>query len=73
MIGTDDLAFAVGEQTVLIPASSPQTLEEEVIALERRRIVEALDRTAYNHTHAARDLGLSRAGLLKKMDRMGLR
>ncbi|WP_232037230.1 helix-turn-helix domain-containing protein [Sphingobium amiense] len=42
-------------------------------ALERRRISEALDRTGRNHTHAARELGLSRAGLLKKMDRMGLR
>jgi two-component system NtrC family response regulator len=73
VIGADDLAFAVGEQSVAVPAPMPQSLEEEVIALERRRIVEALDRTGHNHTHAARDLGLSRAGLLKKMDRMGLR
>jgi two-component system NtrC family response regulator len=55
------------------PVPAPQTLEEEVIALERRRIIEALDRTGHNHTHAARELGLSRAGLLKKMDRMRLR
>lgn len=73
MIGVDDLAFAVGEQDRAAPVPAPQTLEEEVVALERRRIIEALDRTGHNHTHAARDLGLSRAGLLKKMDRMGLR
>ena len=49
------------------------TLEEEISALERLRIGEALERTGRNHTHAARALGLSRVGLLKKMDRMGLR
>ncbi|MBN9144467.1 MAG: sigma-54-dependent Fis family transcriptional regulator [Novosphingobium sp. 63-713] len=72
-IGVDDLAFATGET---IPVTSPPanlTLEEEVAALERRRIVEALERTGHNHTHTARNLGLSRVGLLKKMDRMGLR
>ncbi|HEX7855125.1 MAG TPA: sigma-54 dependent transcriptional regulator [Sphingobium sp.] len=73
-ISAEGLAFAVGEQAM--PATTtqrPHTLEEEVAALERRRITEALKRTGHNHTHAARDLGLSRAGLLKKMDRMGLR
>ena len=49
------------------------TLEQEVAALERVRILEALERSGYNHTHTARDLGLSRVELLKKMDRMGLR
>jgi len=50
-----------------------KTLEQEVAALERQRILEALERTSHNHTHTARNLGLSRVGLLKKMDRMGLR
>lgn len=72
-VSASDLAFAAGEAATAIPVASNQTLEEEVAALERRRISEALDRTGRNHTHAARELGLSRAGLLKKMDRMGLR
>ncbi len=42
-------------------------------ARERLRITEALDRTGHNPAHTARELGLSRIGLLKKMDRMGLR
>lgn len=72
-ISVEDLAFATGETApVTLPAANV-TLEEEVAALERRRIIESLERTGHNHTHTARDLGLSRVGLLKKMDRMGLR
>lgn len=77
LIGVDDLAFAVGEVPEAAPDTqappSDVTLEQEVAALERRRITEALARTGHNHTHTARALGLSRVGLLKKMDRMGLR
>jgi DNA-binding NtrC family response regulator len=77
LIDVGDLAFAIGDGAAM-PATTAapppaQTLEEEVAALERRRITEALERTGHNHTHSARALGLSRAGLLKKMDRMGLR
>lgn len=72
-IGVEDLAFATGEALSPAPASEAQTLEQEIAGLERRRIKEALERTGNNHTHAARELGLSRVGLLKKMDRMGLR
>lgn len=72
-ISVEDLAFATGETAPVTSPPANLTLEEEVAALERRRIVEALERTGHNHTHTARDLGLSRVGLLKKMDRMGLR
>jgi len=72
-VSASDLAFATGEAATAMPVATNQTLEEEIAALERRRISEALDRTGRNHTHAARELGLSRVGLLKKMDRMGLR
>ncbi|AXB78569.1 sigma-54 dependent transcriptional regulator [Novosphingobium sp. P6W] len=77
-IGIADLAFAMGEDREPVPNTatlppSGQTLQDEVTALERLRITEALDRTGHNHTHTARELGLSRVGLLKKMDRMGLR
>ncbi len=76
-IDVPDFCFAVGEHAEnTLPAQGQHrslTLDQEVAALERLRIVEALERTARNHTHAARELGLSRVGLLKKMDRMGLR
>jgi DNA-binding NtrC family response regulator len=73
-ITVQDLAFATGTIAPTAPAAPPAvTLDQEVAALERQRILEALERTGHNHTHTARDLGLSRVGLLKKMDRMGLR
>ena len=73
VVGADDLAFAVGDAPSEPTMTVFETLEDEVAALERRRIAEALARTGHNHTHTARELGLSRVGLLKKMDRMGLR
>lgn len=73
IVGAADLAFAVGDVPAAPIHAAFGTLDEEVAALEHRRIVEALARTGHNHTHTARELGLSRVGLLKKMDRMGLR
>lgn len=74
MVTAQDLGFATGSPAPTVTdVPAGMTLEHEVTALERRRIVEALERTGNNHTHTARDLGLSRVGLLKKMDRMGLR
>ena len=47
-------------------------LHAETRALEERRLREALRRTRGNKTQAARALGLSRQGLLKKLHRYGL-
>ncbi len=47
-------------------------LHAETRALEERRLREALTRTRGNKTRAARALGLSRQGLLKKLRRYGL-
>ncbi len=49
------------------------TLEEKIAALERREIAAALAATGGNKSHAAQRLGLSRQGLLNKMDRHGLK
>jgi len=47
-------------------------LHAETRALEERRLREALDRSHGNKSRAARSLGLSRQGLLKKLRRYGL-
>ncbi|MSQ48690.1 MAG: sigma-54-dependent Fis family transcriptional regulator [Deltaproteobacteria bacterium] len=47
------------------------TLSEQIEALERREIERALTTHHGNRTHAAEALGLSRQGLLKKMERYG--
>ena len=47
-------------------------LHAETRALEERRLREALDRAHGNKSRAARNLGLSRQGLLKKLKRYGM-
>lgn len=48
------------------------TLAEEIDALTKQRIAEALQETRGNKQQAARILGLSRAGLIKMMKRLGV-
>ncbi|MFP2913645.1 helix-turn-helix domain-containing protein, partial [Pyxidicoccus sp. 3LFB2] len=66
-------------RTCLTAATAPRasapgatTLAQKVEALERREIEEALKRCGNNRTHTAEALGLSRQGLLKKLERFGL-
>jgi Nif-specific regulatory protein len=59
-------------QTDSTPKTAPtqrETLKQAVDALERRMIVEALETTRNNQLQAARQLGLSRQGLINKMKR----
>ena len=60
------------EQEWVPAAARPRGLHAETRALEERRLREALDRTRWNKSRAARVLGLSRQGLLKKLRRYGL-
>jgi transcriptional regulator with PAS, ATPase and Fis domain len=55
-----------------VESEAPRGLHAETRALEERRLREALDRARGNKTRAARALGLSRQGLLKKLRRYGL-
>jgi transcriptional regulator with GAF, ATPase, and Fis domain len=54
------------------PRGGPGGLHAETRALEERRLREALERSRGNKSQAARSLGLSRQGLLKKLRRYGL-
>ncbi len=57
------------------PPAAPRTpafLRGEIAALERSRIVEALERFAGNQSRAARALGISRATLVKRIEQWGL-
>jgi two-component system response regulator HupR/HoxA len=63
-------------ETPALPGFGGETpergLHAETRALEERRLREALRRTRGNKSQAARTLGLSRQGLLKKLRRYGL-
>jgi DNA-binding NtrC family response regulator len=82
VVGPDVLAFArTGEPPADVSAEPEESeastaegsLPAQVAALERRLIRAALADTGGNHSEAARRLGISRVGLLKKIDRLGLR
>lgn len=57
------------------PAQSEESspLKSKVDELERRSIVAALERFGWNQSRAAQELGISRRGLIYKMERYGLK
>jgi two-component system response regulator HydG len=69
--GTVDLTHWP-EQPIFPGSAAERGLHAETRALETRRLREALDRSRGNKSEAARALGLSRQGLLKKLRRYGL-
>lgn len=52
--------------------SSKKSLKEAVEDLERKLILDSMERFGWNQTQAARELGLSRQGLIKKLQRYNL-
>jgi len=51
----------------------PSGLRTKVDDLERRSILAALDAAGWNQSRAAQNLGISRRGLIYKMERHGLK
>jgi two-component system response regulator HupR/HoxA len=79
MIEISDLsdAFqATARETVPAPAPASavpaRSLQEEVEELEKERIRDALARCGFNQVRTARQLGLSRQGLINKLKRYNI-
>jgi Nif-specific regulatory protein len=75
-IAAEDLAGAIRAPAGRAGQSSGpggKSLKQEVEELERRLLADALQRCRGNQVQAARLLGLSRQGLIKKIARYGLR
>ena len=69
----DVVALEHWPEVLLLPGTPAERgLHAETRALEQRRLREALDLSHGNKSQAARSLGLSRQGLLKKLRRHGL-
>ena len=72
-IGLLDLAESIRNPTETTGfTSDKQTLPDAVTDLENRMIVAALKQCNFNQLQAARQLGLSRQGLLNKIKRYGI-
>ncbi len=71
VVGADLLGFARGDPSPPAPRSR-RGLDEEIAEIEIRMITDALATSGNNRSEAARMLGISRVGLLKKLDRLGL-
>ncbi len=67
------LRFAAGETMPAPQAVETGSLHDAVAALEARMISTTLTACGGNQSEAARQLGLSRLGLIKKLSRLGLR
>jgi two-component system NtrC family response regulator len=76
-IDADMLRFATGEQPVgdapVAQAVDGGTLDAAVAELETRMLRDALAAANGNQSEAARRLGISRVGLIKKLARLGLK
>ena len=72
-ITPDLFSEAVGHTVSDIPIEFQGRLQDHVQEYERRLIRAALDKCEGNITHTARELGMTRVGLHKKINRLGLR
>src|SRR4029450_3188547 len=75
-VGKRDLSEAIlnSSGTEVAPSSTtPRFIKHVVSEVEKRMIQEALQQSKQNQLHAARTLGLSRHGLIKKMKRYNIR
>jgi DNA-binding NtrC family response regulator len=68
----NDLSPALRSGPAALVGEGGGTLEEKIVALERREIEAALQATGGNKSQAAARLGLSRQGFLNKLARHGL-
>jgi DNA-binding NtrC family response regulator len=76
----DEIAAAdlgLDRMRVIVAAAEPQprgegALHEQIDALERRRILDALESCGGNQSEAARHLGMSRGTLIARLDRYGV-
>jgi Nif-specific regulatory protein len=74
-VAPEDLSEAIRRSGSAVAASSSTSrlLKDVISEIERRMIQEALQQSKHNQLHAAKALGLSRHGLIKKMKRYNIR
>jgi DNA-binding NtrC family response regulator len=66
-------AFDGGEETANVPKLAPEGLHDEIDALERQRILDALEQCGGNQTRAAKLLGIARGTLIARLATYGVK
>ncbi len=72
-ITPDLFSETVGHAVSSVPVESQGRLQDRMQEYEKRVIRDALEKCEGNITHTAEELGMTRAGLQKKINRLGLR
>ncbi|MYD62105.1 MAG: protein kinase [Gemmatimonadetes bacterium] len=72
-ITSDLFSEAVGHAVSGASVEYQKRLRDRVREYEKRLIMDALEKCEGNITHTAKELGITRAGLQKKINRLGLR
>ena len=77
VVDADLLRFAAGEADETVspptPAQGGSALDAAIAELETRMLRDAMAASGRNQSEAARRLGISRVGLMKKLTRLGLK
>ncbi len=69
---SDEVRRFMENQKTIKLLSNKQTLKDALEDLERKMILEAMEAQEWNQTQAARELGVSRQGLIQKLKRYNL-
>ncbi|MCY3680990.1 MAG: sigma 54-interacting transcriptional regulator [Gemmatimonadetes bacterium] len=72
-ITSDLFSEAVGHAVSGVSVEYQKRLQDRVREYEKRLIMDALEKCEGNITHTAKELGITRAGLQKKINRLGLK
>jgi len=71
-ISDGDLAFRTSDRQAIAPAVSGRDLGNQIDEVQRQAIIEALEKTRYNKTAAARLLGLTFRQLRYRIKKLGI-
>ncbi len=72
-ITSDLFSESIGHALSDTPVEHQERLQDRVREYEKRLIMDALEKCEGNITHTAKELGITRVGLQKKINRLGLR
>lgn len=71
-VGAGQISEVIQQAALLKGGGSDSKMKDSLDAIQRKMIMDALEKYKWNKTRAAEDLGITRRGLLKMIDRFGM-